>query len=333
MPKKAPEPKIEIPQDAAPPAPPEGYGAEEWNALMPGEREGILEEIKDPEIGGPEDRDEEEIDETALAAIAAEPEKPPGKPAVEKPPEKPPEVPPVVAAPEKPPETPAPEKPAVEAVVLSDDDLLSFRAVVPDAELPNIDTVPVDLQAKLDEVDEKYNAGDMQLSDYNRQRDQINRQVVMQNIQARDAAKTEKGWEKEQAYFLGNRPEYLDNKTIKGQALFGALQGAVKTLGADPKNAHWSGMKLLIEADKAVKEAFGIGKPVVAPAAPEAKPKPTVKPPAPLPDHKTLGGLPPAAPNQIEDAFAQIDKLEGQAFEDAIARMTPAQKAAFEARV
>ncbi len=317
MAKKAPEPKIEIPVETPPPAPPDGYKPEEWNALAPEEQAGILDEIQNPEIGGPEDLDEEEIDDGTLAAIAAEGEKPVEPPVVE-------------VAPAAPAE-PAPVAP-VAPTIASDDELLAFRAVVPDSELPEIDTVPVELQTKLDELDEKYNAGDLQLSEYNRDRDKINRQVVMQNIQAKEAEKVNKAWEKEQMFFLQNRPEYLDNKTIKGQAFFGAFQGAVRMLGKDPKNSHWSGMKLLIEADKAVKEAFGIGKPEVV--VPAVKPNPApLKPPAPLPTHQTLAQVPNAAPNAVEDAFAQIDKLSGQNYEDALSRMNPAQREAYLARV
>lgn len=318
--------------------PPEGYSQEEWDGLSSGERSGIAEGV-----GSESDENPPEIEEDVLKQIASEPEKP--TEVVEKEPAKPEAKPeekkePVGAKPEEP-VKPAeePVKPA-EVVVEAppegseppDEDLLRFRPVISEAELPSIDTIRPDIQAKLDELDQKYDDGDITLKDYNRDRDKINRDITYQNIQAREVAKTQKIWEAEQKHFLINRPRYLD-KTLKGNALYGALGEAVKTLEQDPKFSGIRGIELLIAADRAVSETFGLVKSEkprgseVKPDKPAGvKPKVEAKPAAPLPDNKTLGDLPNAAPMTVGDAFSYLDNLGGAELEAQLEKMTDAQR-------
>lgn len=300
--------------------PPEGYTAEDWQDLSDAEKEGILDSLS-----GGDDADLEEdeagkpLDEAALKAIAGEGEQPveagpvPEEPAAE------------------PTETPAPAetpKPAEDGTILTDDQLLSFRPMVADSELPAVDTVPDEIQDKLDELDEKFDAGDTKLTEYNRERDTLNRQITMENIKTRETARADIQWQKEQGHFLRSRPDYLGEKqadgkykgTAKSNALFGALGEMVKSLTTDPLYANASGMKILIDADKAVKEAFGIT--VAAPVRKE-EPAPR-KPPAKLPEEKNLGDLPAAAPASVEGAYAALDNLHGQAYEDALERLPEA---------
>lgn len=266
--------------------PPEGISQEDWDDLSQTEKEGVSDtsDEEDEEDAGPAE-DSLTTEQLAEIAAAAEP------PAEETP-----------AAPLDVPET----------------ELLSFKATVTDSELPPVDTVPDELQDKLDELDEKYEAEEITLAEYNKERDAINRGIILQNIQARDAAKAGLIWEKEQAHFLRSRPVYLE-KSLKGSALFGALGEAVKALGADPKYASASGIELLIAADKAVKEAFGMTE--ATPAKPAEKRE--EKPAAPLPKHQTLGDVPPAAANSTDGAWAGLDRLSGQAYEDALEKLSP----------
>ena len=257
--------------------PPEGITQEEWDDLSKTEREGVSDKSEEPPS--------EELTPEQLAEIAKNTPQAPEEPA---------------------------DLPAEEAKAVPETELLSFKATVADSELPPIDAVPDELQDKLEELDEKYEAEEITLAEYNKARDAINRGIVMQNIQARDAAKAGILWEKEQAYFLKAKPLYLE-KTLKGSAMFGALGEAVKALGADPKYASASGIELLLAADKAVREAFGMTE----------APKKEEKPAAPLPAHQTLGDIPPAAPNTTDGAWAGLDKLTGQAYEDALEKLPP----------
>jgi hypothetical protein len=216
---------------------------------------------------------------------------------------------------------------------ITDDDLLDFEPVINEAELPAVDVVSDEIKAKFKELDEKFDAGGVERAAYNEQRDTLNRQVVMDNIKARDAAKADLVWRKEQVYFFTARPEYRGDKgadgkfvgNLKSKTLMGALREAVASISNDPKTANLGGMETLIAADKAVKELLGIKAP--APAAPAAKAPD--KPAAKLPGDKTLGDIPAAAANETSGAFAELDKLSGEAYEDALAKMPERMRNAY----
>lgn len=276
--------------------PPGGISQEDWDDLSKTEKEGV----SDTSLEGEETS---EIDAAALAEIAKAGEKTAEELATE-------------AANVSADLTEAAKSNPTETV-----ELTGFKATVADSELPALDTVPEEIQDKLDELDEKFDAEEITRAEYNKERDAINRNIVMQNIQTREAAKSALTWEKEQAHFLKATPIYLE-KTLKGSAMFGALGEAVKALGADSKYSSATGIELLIAADKAVKEAFGITE---TPPAAKVEPKPA----APLPTHKTLGDIPPAAPNSTDGAWAGLDKLSGEAYEAALEKLTPEQQSRY----
>lgn len=211
-----------------------------------------------------------------------------------------------------------------------DDALLAFKPVITDEDLKLEEQVPPELQTKLDELKADFDEGEMSLHEYSDARDKINRQIYKHNAAIEEQARNDAQWHKEQLFFLQNRPEYLPGQQseqvgkIRANALFGALNETVKSLSQDAANAHLSGMQILVKADKIVKEAFGGG---------AQKPQVTQKPPAPLPDHKTLSDVPIAGGNEVEsDTFAQIDKLTGAAFEAALERLSPEMRDAYAAR-
>lgn len=321
--------------------PPEGYTDEEWQGLSKAEREGIRDSVENPET----DDLEEEIDEKALEAIAKEggerpPEKPPAEPAKPPEPAVPPIAPPVAEAVKPPEEPPKPPEVPPATTIPTDEELLRFRAVVPDSELPAVDAVPAEIQAKLEALDDKYEAGDIDLKGYNKERDALNRQVVMSNVTAQNEVRNQKAWEKEQQFFFTARPEYMEKDgggkfTLKASAMFGAFKESINRLGEDPRYSGAPGMELLLAADRAVKEAFGVAAKPVAPLAkpsatdPNAPPKDGGKPPAPPPGNKTLADVPAAGGNQTEDWRSALDKLSGSAYEAALERMTEEQRAMY----
>jgi hypothetical protein len=336
---KEEEVKPVIPDDEEQGAkPPEGVSPEEWADLSDAEKEGIFDKG--------EDEEEEGIDDETLEAIAGEEEevkadekkeekkeekaeakKPEEKEEkkVEKEPEKEPEKKAEVVAEEKKEE---PEKKAEEPpTILSDEQLLRFHATVTEADLPTVDTVSPEIQAKLDELDTKYDAGELDLKTYNKQRDTLNRQVNLENVKTLAAARDQKIWEKEQAHFLRNRPEYID-KSMKGNALFGALGEAIRTLNNDPKFAGATGIELLIAADQAVKESFDMSPKKPEKKEPEPKKKEVVerKPAATIPEVKTLADVPNAAANPTESWASALDKLQGEAYEAALEKLSPEQR-------
>ena len=302
---------------------PEGYTADEWSDLSETEKAGILESIAAPE--GEEEPEPEltEEEKAKLEAIAGDDDTPP----------------------EKKPDEKKPDEKAAEAEI-GDEELLTFKAVVADSELPAQsdveEVIPPEIQTKLDGLDKKYDDGDITLKEYNVERDKLNRQIVKHNYEVADQAKAKNIeakealiWKKEQVHFLDAKPEYVANKTEdaaekeRRNDLFDALAAKVRRLSADPKNSHLTGMQVLLMADKAVKAAFGIKK-EAAPPAPDAKDK---KPPARVPDVKTLADVPRAQANDgVDDSFAQIDKLRGEAYENALEKMSQQARDAYLAR-
>jgi hypothetical protein len=270
---------------------PEGITEEEWYGLSETEREGLV-----------------DTDEAIEPEVPEAPEQP--------------EAPEVAELPEAPEE---PEPPQAAA----DDVLLAFKPVITEADLKIEEQIPPELQIKLDELKADFDEGEMNIHEYSEARDKINRQIYKHNAAIEEQSRNDAQWQKEQLFFLQNRPEYLPGQQseqvgkIRANALFGALNETVKSLSQDDANAHLSGMQILVKADAIVKEAFGVKKEGA---------KPT-KPPAPLPDHKTLSDVPVAGSNEVEsDAFAQLDKLTGAAFEAALERLSPEMRDAYAAR-
>ncbi len=348
MAKVKPEEEIKIPDAEPTEKPPEGYTDEEWKDLSPTEREGVLDKGEEDEEGeGKETLSEEQLEKIAVEgktaeqkaaedakkekddkeAIAsqlkadAEAAKVAGKTVEEIQAEQ------TAAEATRKKEEEAKLKPG--GPLPTDEELLQFRPVVLESELPalpkmTVGEMPESLKVRLAEIEKKFTDGDLSDSQRLEEREKIRDEVYIARIEERDKAllkrESDRGdllWQKEQGHFLRSRPEYLE-KSLKGNAFFGALGQAVKTLGEDPKFAGVSGIQLLIEADKAVKEAFGMTK---VPAK-----EPEKKPPAPLPKGKTLTDVPNAAANLVEGAWTSLDKLTGEAYEAALERMTPEQR-------
>ena len=350
-----PKPPEIPPAPASEDKPPTGYSEDEWEGLSPTEKEGIRESISDPEG----DEHEESLSEAELKVIAdgektEEQKAADAKAAFEAEAKK--KVDEEAAAAKKKAEADqaaktaeqlaadkeaeakriadealAKSKPAVEeGPAVSDEDLLKFKATVTESELSAVDKISADVQKKLDELDVKYDAGDIDLKAYNKDRDALNRQVVQENIRAQNETRTEIAWQKEQGHFLRSRAEYLGEKqadgkfkaNIRSNALFGALGEAVKSLEAERPGL--AGMELLIEADRVVKETFGLSK---SKGATKASSQPEgEKPPARIPDTKTLSDIPAAAANMVGGPWDALDKLHGAAYESALEKLTEEQK-------
>ena len=102
------------------------------------------------------------------------------------------------------------------------------------------------------------------------------------------------------------------------------LDGFVRMLGSDPSNEGRSMAWFLNEAHRRVLALNGRSA-GAAPAKPQTQAKPTrrnsIEPPA------SLANVPGAdGPGDVAGEFGDIDALEGDDLEDALARMTPAQR-------
>lgn len=280
---------------------PEGFSSDEWNDLSDEEREGVLATGDEGPDGG-SNPDGEKKEEAATPPV--------------------PELPPEVQG-----EDP-PAEPGLDLFESFDDETTPKIPTVP---LSVSNDVPADLKAKIDELAEKFDEGEISVREYTDQRDALNREVWQRNLQAAQEAQAAKTWEAEQAYFLAKNPAYTED-SLRGNALFGMLDAAVRTLAADPANADKSGYQILQMAHK---EVVGIVK--GAASVPKETPLPSVpttgaKPKAAKPNIVTLGDVPASAANVGEDPYAAIDRLDGEAYEEALEKMTDAQAKAYRAR-
>lgn len=314
--------EIIIPEEeVATGTPPEGYTLDEWASLSQEEREVLS--LKVDENGEIVEELPAEIPEDALKAIAGEEVE--GEKPIED----------VVTA-----EVTLEEKSVKEEPILvTDGDLLSFRPTIDESMLPKPEPeiISGEIQLKLTELDTQYDAGDLKLTDYNQQRDTLNRQIIFENNQrnqsVRDAARSDLIWKAEQGAFFRARSEYEYAKdgSPKGKALYGALNEMVKTLDADPANAGMSGMSILVKADKIVKEIFGMNIPkAVEPVKLALVKKTEEKPPARIPADVTLMEVPVAKGPSTDSPWTALDKLTGAEYERALGKLSSEQLERYE---
>jgi hypothetical protein len=206
--------------------------------------------------------------------------------------------------------------------------------------------LPDDYEAKVTELKEekralaaKFKDGDIEFEDYTSQmealddrRDELNdlrvRASVAQDMNTQTA---EQQWQHTVRQFTSAvaRDEKIDYaKDAEKQA---DLDLFVKSLAANEKNADKSMEWFLSEAHKRVKALHGIGG--KSDPAPSADPKPSAKPSRKPPvEHLpgTLAQVPGGdGPGDLAGEFADLDRLEGLEYEQAIARMTPVQRERF----
>lgn len=215
------------------------------------------------------------------------------------------------------------------------------QPIVYKADLPaDYEQRVADLKAKSEDLRTRFKAGEIDLEAFDaenaqlqEQRDELGRAATKAEIsQEMSAQSAETAWRNEiNALFArskaGGGPDYATNEAVRDD-----LDTFVKALAASDKNADKPMSWFLDEAHKRVLALHDI-KPAAAPNK-DADPvksiadkrKPNV---AAVP--ATLAHVPGGdSPDDVGgDEFAGLDGLEGQELEDAIARMTPAQRAKY----
>lgn len=189
-----------------------------------------------------------------------------------------------------------------------------------DAKLADIDSRKADLRQKLTE-------GDIGLDEYTAQYDALNGEertlrddMLRAKIASEQAEQADRQrWEWEQEQFFNAK----ENAVYKDKYLLTALDMAIKDLANDPANEGKKGPWFLAEADKMIRERFGM-----------AKTDKTIDPPNPPRDKQriqpppTLANMPAAELSETGggDEFAHLDKLPPFELEKALARMTEDQQ-------
>ena len=192
--------------------------------------------------------------------------------------------------------------------------------------------IPADIQAQRTEIDEKEDALDKQfdegditfsehkkaLREINQQRNALDRAELKAELAA-EAYQTQidNSWQASQEAFFSAHPEFK----IDNEAKWAAFDQLVKNETKSVLDKGGSiGVPELERAYTKYKQAFNIEA-----AAPKQAKAPSAKNEGVIPPN--LGKLPAATANDTDDGkFAHLDRLEGVAFEDALAKLSDAQR-------
>lgn len=202
-------------------------------------------------------------------------------------------------------------------------------ALLADDELPTVNFVPrfsgellPEYQGQIAELTEKYEAGDLSLTEMLAETRKL-------EAASRNQETQEQLWEAEQKAFFQHNPNFDPGKN---RILAGALNQEVIRLANSKEAAGLSGIQILYAAKKSVSEALGLSTVASksdADNGKQGKSQEKPKPKASRPDIKTLGGV--ASADEDADTgtgkFAHLEKLEGLALEAAVAKLTPAEQA------
>ena len=192
--------------------------------------------------------------------------------------------------------------------------------------------LPADIEAQrtaLDEkeaaIDQQYDEGDIlftehkqALRDINKQRNALDRAELKAELAA-EAYQTQidNSWQASQTAFFASHPELNTANEVQMTALDHLVRQETK---ATLDKGGSIGVPELERAYTKYKQAFNIEA-----AAPKQAKAPSAKNEGVIPPN--LGKLPAATANDTDDGkFAHLDRLEGVAFEDALAKLSDAQR-------
>lgn len=191
--------------------------------------------------------------------------------------------------------------------------------------VPTYRADPVENYAeKVDALDAAFEQGDIDLKSYNAQRDALVRAQLKAEIAKEQQAQVEAQlWEREVSDFKDDHPEYKTSKVRHA-----ALDAVVKDLAADEANVNKTGRWFLREAHRIVQEEFGARAETRVPEkTPERTPQKQRTPDLSVVP-KSLSHLPAAdiPETGAVDEFAHLDRMTGIELENAVARLSPAER-------
>jgi hypothetical protein len=209
-----------------------------------------------------------------------------------------------------------------------------------------------EIKAKMAELDTKFEDGDIKLSEYNTARaeyvEALTEMKMFSTINAQvQKAAAEKGWKDSQAEFFRNNAEYL-NERIKNVSFVDAVNRLLATDESKamtdaqifeaakkecdtvfyPSGRVRPGGAQVVDLDTKRNEAEAKRKADEAKALTDAQKLEADK----AAGVKTLAKVPVAEGNAGDDKYDVIDKLTGDAYENAIAKMSDAERAVYAAR-
>jgi hypothetical protein len=189
------------------------------------------------------------------------------------------------------------------------------------------------LKVAFDDAKKKFDEGDINYAELDEAKDAYN-QAKWKREYAEESNRSirEARWKWEQENFLNDKANkvFLDNETLNV-----AFVGAVNKIIATEESAKMTDREVLEAAKQKVQKDLGVLKPASdadtkekdkAEAIRKAKEKNADKTAIP----KDLTGVPEAEENIDENEFAYLDRLEGDKFQAAIDKLTPAQLERYE---
>lgn len=205
----------------------------------------------------------------------------------------------------------------------------AYRANLPESFAEDVAAVDADAEA----LAESFKAGDLDFDEYRAEMSKLDtRRDALASVKLKAEISTEMEQQSAEQQWqdainaLVKRAATEDKiDYVKDASKQQDLDTFVKVLAANQANANRPMDWFLAEAHKRVKALHGIQTAAPVPIVPSGKPAARRPNLSALP--KTLAHVPGGdGPGDVGDEFATIDALDGIELEDALARMTPAQR-------
>lgn len=199
----------------------------------------------------------------------------------------------------------------------------------PNEPAPDHSAKLAEIDGKLAKLDELFDEGELTSKEYRDQQNALmaeKRDIEHDELKAKvkqelDAENGKREWMKAQERFF----KAEENARFRDdEVLLGALDQQVRKLAVTPEAANLTGDEILARARAVIAKSFGLAE-AAAPRK-DGKPARPQRPKVPV----DMGGLPAAGSERPQDGkFSHLNGLTGEALEDAVSRLSPADQEAW----
>lgn len=176
------------------------------------------------------------------------------------------------------------------------------------------DDIAEQFSQKLEDLQAKFDEGDLTMSQLLNERDKINRQIYNAEAEQAEQIKAANEWQAAQDVFLAANPEYLK---AENKERYLDLSDCVKAVVNKAKS-----LPDALARAKKMEEAMN------GPLSQKVEVKPEPREKSKKPEIPTLSDIPAAAENDTNktDEFAYLDKLDGLELETALAQLSESKQ-------
>jgi len=188
-----------------------------------------------------------------------------------------------------------------------------------------------DLKTALDDARKKFDDGEIDYAVLDEIKDKYNEARWKADFaQESNQNMIEQRWKWEQERFLDDNTQYRDNRTLNA-----AFVGVVNNIIVTEEGKRLTDREVLIKAKEQVEADLGIGAKDDPPEKTDEEKRKAIKAAKKAKGDRSkippdIGGLPVSEENEDADEFAYLDKLEGEAYQAAIDKLTPEQLRRYE---